>query len=150
MPHPSPPAAELIGIRKAYVRPDGSVLVEALKGVDLRIDRGEYVAIMGASGSGKSTLMNILGCLDRPTSGHYRLDGEEVADLEDGALSRIRGRRIGFVFQAFNLIPSSRSRRTSRSRSSIKGSRAPTAGIAPWPCSTGSASATAPGIDRAS
>ena len=105
MPHPSPPAAELIGIRKAYVRPDGSVLVEALKGVDLRIDRGEYVAIMGASGSGKSTLMNILGCLDRPTSGHYRLDGEEVADLKDGALSRIRGRRIGFVFQAFNLIP---------------------------------------------
>ena len=105
MPQPLPPAAELIGIRKAYVRPDGSVLVEALKGVDLRIDRGEYVAIMGASGSGKSTLMNILGCLDRPTSGRYRLDGEEVADLEDGALSRIRGRRIGFVFQAFNLIP---------------------------------------------
>jgi putative ABC transport system ATP-binding protein len=105
MPHHAPPAAQLIGIRKAYLRADGSVLVEALRGVDLRIDRGEYVAIMGASGSGKSTLMNILGCLDRPTGGQYRLDGEEVADLEDGDLSRIRGRRIGFVFQAFNLIP---------------------------------------------
>lgn len=99
------PAAELEAIRKAYLRPDGSVAVEALRGIDLRIPRGQYVAIMGASGSGKSTLMNILGCLDRPTSGRYRLEGEEVADLEDRALSRIRGRRIGFVFQAFNLIP---------------------------------------------
>ena len=98
-------AAELIGIRKAYLRPDGSVLVEALRGVDLRIPRGQYVAIMGASGSGKSTLMNILGCLDRPTGGRYALEGEEVATLDDQGLSRIRGRRIGFVFQAFNLIP---------------------------------------------
>jgi putative ABC transport system ATP-binding protein len=102
---PRPVAAELEAIRKAYLRPDGTVLVEALKGVDLTIERGRYVAIMGSSGSGKSTLMNILGCLDRPTSGRYRLDGEEVATLEDEALSRIRGRRIGFVFQAFNLIP---------------------------------------------
>jgi len=100
-----PAAAELIGIRKAYLRPDGSVLVEALRGVDLRIPRGQYVAIMGASGSGKSTLMNILGCLDRPTGGRYALEGEEVATLDDQGLSRIRGRRIGFVFQAFNLIP---------------------------------------------
>ncbi len=104
-PSPLPAAAELTGIRKAYLRPDGSILVEALRGIDLRIESGEYVAIMGASGSGKSTLMNILGCLDRPTAGGYRLDGEEVADLDDHHLSRIRGRRIGFVFQAFNLIP---------------------------------------------
>jgi putative ABC transport system ATP-binding protein len=97
-------AAELEGIRKAYFRPDGTILVEALRGVDLRIPRGQYLAIMGASGSGKSTLMNILGCLDRPTEGRYRLDGEEVADLDDERLSKIRGRRIGFVFQAFNLI----------------------------------------------
>jgi putative ABC transport system ATP-binding protein len=98
-------AAELEGLRKAYFRPDGTVLVEALRGVDLQIPHGQYLAIMGASGSGKSTLMNILGCLDRPTAGRYRLDGEEVADLDDEHLSRIRGRRIGFVFQAFNLIP---------------------------------------------
>jgi putative ABC transport system ATP-binding protein len=104
-PAMTPAAAELVGIRKAYLRPDGSVLVEALRGVDLRIPRGQYVAIMGASGSGKSTLMNILGCLDRPTGGQYALEGEEVATLDDHGLSRIRGRRIGFVFQAFNLIP---------------------------------------------
>jgi putative ABC transport system ATP-binding protein len=96
--------AELRGIRKAYYKPDGSILVEALKGVDLDLHRAEYTAIMGASGSGKSTMMNILGCLDRPTSGTYVLDGHDVAGLEDEPLSRIRGRRIGFVFQAFNLI----------------------------------------------
>ena len=96
--------AELRGISKVYYKPDGSVLVEALRGIDLDLHRGEYVAIMGASGSGKSTLMNILGCLDRPTAGTYCLDGHDVAGLEDEPLSRIRGRRIGFVFQAFNLI----------------------------------------------
>ncbi|MFO0874748.1 MAG: ABC transporter ATP-binding protein [Phycisphaerales bacterium] len=98
------PAAELSGITKVYYKPDGSVLVEALRGIDLRIDAGEYVAIMGASGSGKSTLMNLLGCLDRPTAGRYLLDGHDVASLPDDELSRIRGKRIGFVFQAFNLI----------------------------------------------
>lgn len=96
--------ADLRGIRKVYYKPDGSVLVEALRGVDLKIFAGEYVAIMGASGSGKSTLMNLLGCLDRPTHGEYFLNGRDVARMEDTELSRVRGRTIGFVFQAFNLI----------------------------------------------
>ena len=104
-PHPvGEVIAELRGIRKAYYKPDGSILVEALKGVDLDLHRAEYTAIMGASGSGKSTLMNVLGCLDRPTAGRYRLDGDDVSELDDERLSRIRGRRIGFIFQAFNLI----------------------------------------------
>ncbi|MBX3359509.1 MAG: ABC transporter ATP-binding protein [Phycisphaeraceae bacterium] len=80
-------------------------MVEALKGIDLSIPRGQYVAVMGASGSGKSTLMNVLGCLDRPTTGQYLLDGEDCAQMEDEPLSAFRGRKIGFVFQAFNLIP---------------------------------------------
>ena len=98
------PVCELRGVRKVYRKPDGSVMVEALRGVDLIIRRGEYVAIMGSSGSGKSTLMNILGCLDRPSDGVYLLDGKAASELEDDALSAFRGRRIGFVFQAFNLL----------------------------------------------
>ncbi len=84
----------------------GGQIVKALDGVSLDIADGEYVTIIGSSGSGKSTLMNILGCLDTPTSGKYFLDGEDVAGLSDRALSEIRSRRIGFVFQSFNLIPS--------------------------------------------
>jgi putative ABC transport system ATP-binding protein len=91
-------------LSKVYYKPDGGVLVEALRNIDLRIDEGEYIAIMGASGSGKSTMMNILGCLDRPTGGEYLLDGRDVAQMNDDELSRVRGEKIGFVFQAFNLI----------------------------------------------
>ncbi len=90
------------GITKVYRM--GDIEVHALRGVDLHIARGEIVSIMGPSGSGKTTLMNILGCLDRPTSGSYSLDGSQVAELSDDQLAAIRNKKVGFVFQSFNLL----------------------------------------------
>jgi putative ABC transport system ATP-binding protein len=94
---------ELRGVKKIF--DGGGIEVRALNGVDLRIDEGDFVAIMGPSGSGKSTMMNILGCLDAPTEGVYILDGVDVGRLADSRLAEIRNRKIGFVFQSFNLIP---------------------------------------------
>jgi putative ABC transport system ATP-binding protein len=100
-----PALIEIEGVTKVYRM--GNVQVHALKGIDLRVGEGEFVAIMGASGSGKSTLMNVIGCLDLPTSGRYLLDGVDVRKLGDDQLAIIRNRKIGFVFQSFNLIPRS-------------------------------------------
>jgi putative ABC transport system ATP-binding protein len=97
------PVVEAAGLRRWYG--EGEARVEVLKGVDLTVARGEYVAIMGASGSGKSTLLAILGCLDRPGRGTYRLDGTDVLMLSDERLSSLRLGKIGFVFQSFQLIP---------------------------------------------
>jgi putative ABC transport system ATP-binding protein len=94
---------ELTDITKEYIL--GAEPFYALKGVSLTVNPGEYVAIMGASGSGKSTLMNIIGCLDKPTDGHYILDGKAVQECTDDELSRVRNQMIGFIFQQFNLLP---------------------------------------------
>lgn len=102
MPHAGAPLIEVTGLGKDY--PTGAGIFQALDGVTLRIAEGEFVAIMGASGSGKSTFVNLLGCLDRPTRGEYRLDGEDVSRLSSDQLAALRNREIGFVFQGFNLL----------------------------------------------
>tara|TARA_Y100000994_G_scaffold22824_1_gene16440 strand:+ start:2920 stop:3639 length:720 start_codon:yes stop_codon:yes gene_type:complete len=94
---------EISNLRKSYTL--GTLQVPALNGVDLSVERGEMVSIMGASGSGKSTLLNIIGCLDVPTEGTYSLDGEEISGLNDDSLASLRGSKIGFVFQNYNLLP---------------------------------------------
>jgi putative ABC transport system ATP-binding protein len=95
---------ELKGITKTYKK-NGSLEINVLQGIDLEIRKGEFVAIMAPSGMGKSTLMNIIGCLDRPSGGQYFLDGTEVVNMNDDQLSRTRNKKIGFVFQSFNLLP---------------------------------------------
>jgi putative ABC transport system ATP-binding protein len=99
----TPPLVQLENVTKVYQA--GDVAVHALRGVSLKIERGEFIAIMGPSGSGKSTLMNIIGCLDRPTSGRYFLDGAEISRLSRNELAEVRNRTLGFVFQHFNLLP---------------------------------------------
>ena len=103
--------------------------MRALRNVSLRIDRGDFVAIMGSSGSGKSTLMNILGCLDMPTSGRYLIDGVDVAHMDEDDLSDLRNRKIGFVFQSFNLVPrtSARQRGAAARLCRVEGRRSPAA-----------------------
>ena len=98
----SRPVAELIGVSKVYG--SGDTQVRALDHLDLVVHQGDYLAVMGASGSGKSTAMNILGCLDRPSSGSYRLNGQAVEDLDDDALADLRNHELGFVFQQFHLL----------------------------------------------
>jgi putative ABC transport system ATP-binding protein len=97
-----PPIIEVTGLRKSYRL--GDVTVDALRGVDLKIEKGSFVAVIGASGSGKSTLMNILGLLDRPTAGRYTLEGRDVSELDRDERARLRNQMIGFVFQSFNLL----------------------------------------------
>jgi ABC-type lipoprotein export system ATPase subunit len=99
---PTHPVIETVDLRRDYVL--GDSVVQALRGVDIRVDRGEFVALTGASGSGKSTLLGILGCLDRPTGGTYRLEGVPVETLSPAGLARVRNAHIGFVFQGFNLL----------------------------------------------
>ena len=94
---------DITDIRRDF--PLGNEIVHVLKGIDLQIDKGEYVAIMGPSGSGKSTLMNLLGCLDTPTSGTYILNNRDVSAMTDDELAEVRNKEIGFVFQTFNLLP---------------------------------------------
>ncbi|MFM8979889.1 MAG: ABC transporter ATP-binding protein [Planctomycetia bacterium] len=103
VPAAAGPLLDLQGVGRTYRA--GPVEVEALKPLDLRVARGEWVAVMGPSGSGKSTLLHVLGCLDRPTSGRYLLEGRDVASLSDAQLAEVRNRRIGFVFQRFHLLP---------------------------------------------
>ncbi len=96
------PVIQLKGVEKHYTM--GSIVVKALQGIDLQVFPKDYISILGPSGCGKSTMLNILGCLDKPTLGEYHLDGEDVSQLEDDRLSQVRGKRLGFIFQSYNLI----------------------------------------------
>ena len=98
-----PVIAEFVDVHRHYIMGDN--IVRALDGVSVQVLKGDYLAIMGRSGSGKSTMLNLLGCLDRPTTGEYRIGGRDVSQLDDDDLSDVRGREIGFIFQSFNLIP---------------------------------------------
>ena len=146
------PVIKVENVTRTFVL--GDVKVEALRGVSLTIQAGEFVAIMGSSGSGKSTLMNILGCLDRPTSGHYFLEGVDVAALREPDLARIRSERLGFVFQSFNLLARTSAHRECRPAALLRRRR----GRSAAPCASNgrarrcsfSASATASATRRAS
>lgn len=120
------------GIRKVYSM--GRVEVEALRGVDFDVQANEYVAVVGPSGSGKSTLMNILGCLDTPSSGEYVLSGEAIAGLDRNRLAEIRNKHVGFVFQNFNLLPYATALENVSCRYCSRASRTRTGANAPAPC----------------
>lgn len=124
------PLLELRNLHKTYLM--GMVQVHALRGINITVEQGEYAAIMGPSGSGKSTLLNILGCLDRPTGGQYFLGGDNVSTLDDNSLSEVRSRRLGFVFQSYNLIQQLSVSRTSKSRSTTRASPKGPAGRRRW------------------
>jgi putative ABC transport system ATP-binding protein len=132
------PLIETTNLTKVYGK--GDVAVHALRSVNMRIGHSEFVAVMGPSGSGKSTLMNILGCLDRPTSGNYVLDGEDVSHMSKEQLADVRNRQIGFIFQSYNLLP--RTNTTSkRSPSSKRWGWAIVRTTAPTSCRADSSSA---------
>ena len=137
------PLIELRDIRKAYGGGD-SPRVEVLRGIDLSIHAGEFLAIVGASGSGKSTLMNILGCLDRPTSGEYRFAGEDVARLGSDELAWLRREAFGFVFQGYHLIPSGTAQENVEMPAIYAGTSAAERHVRPAPCSNASAWRAAP------
>ena len=117
------PLIRLVDVKRSYAL--GDVTVQALRGVSLDIEAGSFMAIMGASGSGKSTLMNILGCLDRPTAGSYRLDGQDVSGFDRDELAELRNRKIGFVFQSFNLLPRTTRARERRAAAGLQRPRPP-------------------------
>ena len=144
-----PALLELIDVRKRYGG-DGAPEVEVLRGISLRIEAGEFVAIVGASGSGKSTLMNILGCLDRPSSGTYRFAGRDVAALDGDELAWLRREAFGFVFQGYHLIPSASARENVEMPAIYAGTPHPSAAPAPPNCCAAWAWRAAPATARTS
>lgn len=136
--HPAQPLIQMQGIRKSYYIGQPNEL-EILHGIDLTVYPGEFVAIVGESGSGKSTLMNIIGVLDKPTAGEYVLDGVNIHDADDNDLAAIRNRKIGFVFQTYNLIGRQSALKTSNCRCCMRASRQGSAPAAPRNGSSASA-----------